>query len=116
VKPVKITKPNYAILVNIGNTISVPNCKGCKYSEIRLKCLACEQADEIDKEKNSPHYYSEIISPTKDIPFPQLDPRERAIWILHLANFSEIEIASQLFVSQQVVSYCIKRIKVKLTP
>ena len=96
--------------------LQVPNCKGCKYEEAKLKCLICEQAEEIDREKNEPRYYSEVITPTKSIPFSQLDKHEKTVWVLHLANFTEKEIAIQLFVSQQAISYCIAKIKGKLSP
>ena len=89
-------------------------CNECKYHEAKLKCLACEQADELEKEKYQPHYYPEVITPVKDIPFPELNPRERAVWILHLANFTEVEIAQFTYISQPAISLCLSKIKIKL--
>jgi DNA-binding NarL/FixJ family response regulator len=109
----QIRKPNLAKTVIIGVTSSV-KCKECKNWEAKLKCLICEQSDELEKEKNQPRYYSEVITPTKDTPFPELDQRERAVWILYLSNFTEAEIADFIYISQPAVSLCLTRIKGKL--
>ena len=91
-------------------------CNECKYHEAKLKCLVCEQADELNKQKHNPRYYSEVITPVKEIPFAVLEPQERVIWILYLANFTEAEIAHTIFVNQSTISRCLIRIKQKLTP
>ena len=114
-KPVRTIIQNSAKIVNIGVIISVSNCKGCRYGEIKLKCLICEQADELNKEKYTPRQFSEIIQ-NENTPFPQLDPQERMIWVLYLANFTEQQIAQVSCISQSSVSRCITSIKIKLTP
>jgi hypothetical protein len=88
-------------------------CNECKYREAKLKCLACEQADELNKQKHTQREYPETIV-RDDTPFPELNPRERAVWILHLANFTEFEIAQFTYISQPAISLCLTKIKLKL--
>ena len=91
----------------------MPNCKGCKYEKAKLKCLICEQAEELDREKYIPRQFPKITCPD-DTPYPELNNHERAVWVLHLSNFTELEIAQFTYISQPAVSLCLARIKLKL--
>ncbi len=89
------------------------DCKECENAKAKLKCLICEQTEELKKEKHKVIQFPETIS-QDDTPYPWLEPQERAIWILYMAKFTEEEIAASLFVTQSTISRYITIIKQKV--
>ena len=82
-------------------------CRRCEHYEVRIKCLACEQAAD-DRHKV---VWPRIIKPTvKNVPLEELSDREKAMVVLNtLGEMSRYRIAIVFGVSHHTVTSVIAR-------
>jgi len=91
----------------------MPNCRYCKYAKYKLKCLICEQADEINAEKYKLKQHREVIK-RDDTPFPWLLGKKKTAWILsEYCNMPTTTIGKILSTHPKTITRWIVKIKKK---